>query len=353
MVAGKEFIGWRARLGIAMLVLCLIWLITVIISIAFGGTSIPATTAWGMLLYKIPYIGPELIEPFWSKTTEIILYQIRLPRLLLGSLVGASLGVAGATFQGLLRNPLADPYTIGVSSGAAVGAVIAILLQGIGQGIGMVPIFALVGAMLTITLVYQLARIGGRVAVETLILSGVIVGSFMTSILSFLLTKSYDNLQQVIYWLMGSLSLRSWEHVVFSFPYLIAGMLIIWFFARDLNALALGEDTAQHLGVEVERVKTLLLFLASLITALAVSVSGTIGFVGLTVPHVVRMVLGPDHRVLIPVSALTGSIFLILADTIARTSIAPSELPVGVVTAFVGAPFFAYLLRAKKKSMSV
>ncbi|MHB1420191.1 MAG: FecCD family ABC transporter permease, partial [Bacillota bacterium] len=296
---------------------------------------------------------PALVHPFWTKTAEVILYQIRMPRVILGSLVGASLAVAGATFQGLLRNPLADPYTVGVSSGAAVGAVIAILIQGVGTGIGLVPLFALTGAMITIILVYQLARIGGRVAVETLILSGVIIGSFMTAILSFILTRSYDNLQQVIFWLMGSLSLRSWEHIAFSMPYLIIGMLIIWFFARDLNALTMGEDTAQHLGVPVERVKTILLFLASLITALAVSVSGTIGFVGLIVPHVVRMILGPDHRVLIPVSALTGAIFLIWADTIARTAIAPSELPVGVVTAFIGAPFFAYLLRAKKKSMSV
>ncbi|KKM08831.1 iron ABC transporter [Clostridiales bacterium PH28_bin88] len=352
----KSLEGWQAKLMVSLPALALLWAVVVIGSAVIGSANISPLTAAGILVHKVPVLGPALVIPDWTRTMEVIIWKIRFPRILMGSLVGAGLAVAGAAFQGLLRNPLADPYTVGVSSGAAVGAVL-VMLAGAGikgvPGIGLVPVGAFLGAILTIITVYRLARIGGRVAVETLILAGVVVGSFLTAILSFMLTRAYHNLEQVVFWLMGSLSLRSWGHVAWSLPALLAGMVIIGFLARELNLLALGEETAQHLGVGVERAKVLILFAASLVTAQAVAMAGTIGFVGLVTPHVVRMVLGPDHRVLLPVAALTGSIFLVLADTLARTVIAPAELPVGVITAFLGAPFFGYLLRTRQRSMWV
>lgn len=348
---------WKKKLMLGLGVLVPAFLLTMIISSTMGSASIETGTVLRMLIYKIPYLGKMLITPDWSSTTETIVYQLRVPRVLLGGIIGGALGVAGASFQGLLRNPLADPYTVGVSSGAAVGAVIAFII-GSGVGVtylrfGLVPLFAFIGAMSAITVVYQLAKIGGRVAVETLILAGVVVGSFLTAILSYMLTRAYHNLEQVVFWLMGSLALRSWDYLTFVTPFLLVGMAALWLLSRELNVMALGEDTAHHLGVSVEKAKILVLFLASLVTALAVSMAGTIGFVGLVVPHIVRMVLGPDHRVLIPISALTGGLFLVWADTIARTALAPTELPVGVITALIGAPFFGYLLRTRKKSMSV
>ncbi|QGT99448.1 Vitamin B12 ABC transporter, permease component BtuC [Candidatus Syntrophocurvum alkaliphilum] len=346
---------WINRLLLGLGLLVPAFILTMIISSTLGSANIDVITVLRMLIYKIPYLGELLIIADWSDTTETIVYEIRVPRILLGGIVGGALGLAGASFQGLLRNPLADPYTVGVSSGAAVGAVFAFM---IGGGVtylqfGLVPFFAFIGAMTAITIVYQLAKIGGRVAVETLILAGVVVGSFLTALLSFMLTRAYNNLEQVVFWLMGSLALRSWDYIIFISPFIFFGMILLWLLSRELNVMALGEDTAHHLGVSVEKAKILVLFLASLITALAVSIAGTIGFVGLVVPHIVRMILGPDHRVLIPISALVGGLFLIWADTIARIIITPSELPVGVITALIGAPFFGYLLRVRKKSMSI
>lgn len=348
-------VWWKKKLLLGLSVLAPAFLLTLIISSTLGSANIEPVTVLRMLIYKIPWLGDALITPDWSKSTETIVYQLRVPRILMGGVVGAALAVAGASFQGLLRNPLADPYILGVSSGAAVGAVFAFI---IGSGVqflnfGLVPLLAFTGAMISITTVYQLAKIGGRVAVETLILAGVVVGSFLTAILSFMLTRSYHNLEQVVFWLMGSLSLRSWDYLAFVSPFLLVGMGLLWLLSRELNVMALGEDTAHQLGVSVEKAKIMILFLASLVTSLAVSMAGTIGFVGLVIPHIVRMILGPDHRVLIPISALTGGLFLVWADTIARTILSPTELPVGIITALIGAPFFAYLLRTRKKSMSV
>jgi len=214
-----------------------------------------------------------------------------------------------------------------------------------------VPLFAFAGALLAMLFVYSLAKIGGRVPVVTLLLAGVVVSSFLSSVISMLMVLAGENMHGIFFWLSGGLIMRSWQHMWFVLPYLVPGALLLYAFARELNILLLGEEASLHLGVSVEATKKILLITASLITAAAVSVSGMIGFVGLIVPHAVRIVTGPDHRTLLPVSALVGAVFLIWADVIARTVMSPQEIPVGIITAFVGAPFFIYLLRKKKKEI--
>lgn len=277
-----------------------------------------------------------------------IVLQLRLPRILLAALVGMALSVAGVALQGLLMNPLADPYIVGVSSGAAVGAAIAITLGigGILWGFGT-AFLAFFFALLSMALVYFLSRVGGKVPVQTFLLAGIVVGSFMWALVNFLMFVSQgpdQGLQQVVTWVMGSFSDADWTRVDLSLPLILLGGIALLAMARELNVMAFGEDTARSLGVDPEQFKRRIILIASLITAAAVSVSGIIGFVGLVVPHITRRIVGPDHRILLPASALLGSSLMIIADTLARTIVAPGELPVGVITALLGAPFFCYLL---------
>ncbi len=293
--------------------------------------------------------GNELNELSLS-THERIIFQLRLPRVLLGLLVGAALSVSGVVMQGLFKNPMADPYIIGISSGAGLGATICIVSSGIAAFGYARPLMAFMGAIAAIFLVYNIARVGGKVPVDTLLLSGIAVSYFLSAITSFLMYMS-DNLHQIIFWLMGGLDGIMWIHVKILFPIIFFGILTIYFFSRDMNVMLLGEESAQHLGIEVEQFKRLMMVLASMITAAAVSVSGLIGFVGLMIPHIMRLLFGPDHRILIPSSALAGGIFLVWTDTLARTILAPTELPVGILTAFFGAPFFIYLLKSRKREI--
>lgn len=286
-----------------------------------------------------------------SVVNRSILLQIRLPRIFLAAVVGASLAVAGVIFQGLFRNPMADPYVIGVSSGAALGAVIA-MLTGAGLsflGFGAVPLFAFTGGLVTILLVYSMARVGGSIPVMNLLLAGIVIGAFLSALVSLLTYFAGEQLHRIIFWLMGGFSGASWLRVKAMIPYVFIGYGSVYLFSKELNVLLLGEETAQHLGVEVEKVKKILLAGASLLVAAAVSTGGIIGFIGLMVPHFVRLVAGPDHRFLLPASALLGAVALVAADTLARTVIAPSELPVGIITALIGAPMFIYLLKKRKK----
>lgn len=279
--------------------------------------------------------------------TDMIIWDIRVPRVLLAVIVGMLLASAGAALQALLLNPLADPYTVGVSSGAALGASAAILLglQGVLAGFG-VPVAAFAVAILTMIIVYALARSGGRVSPHSFLLAGIVVGSFFWALITFVMTLARQDLATIIMWLLGSFAAPApWAYVVMSLPFAVVGLVVLYAFARDLNVYSLGEETAAHLGVDTELLKMLLIAVASLITAAAVSVSGIIGFVGLMVPHMSRRIFGPDHRLLIPTSALTGAILLVLADVLARSVVSPAELPVGVITAMLGAPFFCYLLR--------
>ncbi|MFJ5766052.1 FecCD family ABC transporter permease [Lysinibacillus sp. NPDC093210] len=300
------------------------------------------------------------LEVFWNKaadeTAANILWKIRLPRVLLAGLVGASLAIAGAAFQGLLKNPLADPYTLGVSSGASVGAVMT-LFFGISipvVGLYALPTLSMIGAVLTMVAVMSFARIVDRsLKMETLILTGVIFSSFLGSLISLMIALSGEELRQVIGWLLGSVSMRGWPYVQMITPFVVIGSIILWTQRRELNVLLYGEERAKHLGVNVKRSKYLILVGGSMLTGAAVAVSGTIGFVGLVVPHMTRMIWGSDHRHLLPLSFLNGATLLIICDLVARTIIIPRELPIGVITAFIGAPVFSYIFYKQRRSKGV
>ncbi|HET6456582.1 MAG TPA: iron chelate uptake ABC transporter family permease subunit [Armatimonadota bacterium] len=331
-----------AKLARSSAVLLGLLIVAVILSASVGAITVsPAMVAKVIAnhLFSASYAVSEPIDR--------IIWQIHIPRMLLGALVGMTLAMAGVVLQGLLLNPLADPYMIGVSSGAAVGAGLAVILglSGILMGFG-IPVFAFISALIAVLAVYLLAHRGGKVSVLSFILAGVVIGSFMWAALTFLMTVASQNLETIVFWTMGSLAGSDpWSRVLMLTPFAFLGFFALYAFARDLNLFALGEESARYLGLEVESLKRILIGAVTLMTAAAVSVSGTIGFVGLMVPHITRRLVGPDHRVLLPCSALLGATFMIAADAIARTAMAPSEIPVGVITALLGAPFFLYLLR--------
>ena len=280
---------------------------------------------------------------------QVILLQIRLPRILLGFLVGGCLAAVGVGLQAFLRNPLADPYVLGVSSGAALGAAVAILLKLDALAPGLVPASAFTGSLLSLLALYRIAASYGHLPVHTLLLGGVIINALCSALIMFV-TSLVDPAQafRIIAWLMGALSSPDYATLGGLAAYLAIGGALLFRQAFALNVLTLGEDSARSLGVEVERVKRILFFVTALLSGAVVTASGLIGFVGMVVPHAVRMVVGADHRLLMPASALAGGALLAAADTVARMILAPAELPVGVVTALIGAPFFLYLLMARK-----
>jgi iron complex transport system permease protein len=277
---------------------------------------------------------------------DTIILQIRLPRVILSLLVGASLGGAGTVFQSLFVNPMADAYIIGISSGSALGAVLAIALniRFYILGISSIPVFAFIGGVSTVLLVYAISSRGRHNQMLNLLLSGLAINSFLSSVMSFLLLLSDTSLHESIYWLMGGFSGRGWEHIRIMTPYFILSVIILSLFTRELNILLLGDEQAQTLGVNVPQVRRIIIVFTSLLTATAVSVSGIIGFVGLVVPHILRLLIGPDNRMLFPASLFGGAILLTISDLIARTALSPSEIPVGIVTSLIGAPFFISLL---------
>ncbi|MBB31317.1 MAG: iron ABC transporter [Gemmatimonadetes bacterium] len=288
-----------------------------------------------------------------ARATDVIVRDIRLPRVILAVLIGAALGVAGTAMQGFFQNPMADPYIVGVSSGASFGATLGMVLHldfWVG-GFSATPIMAFAGALGTTFLVYALSLRGGRVPVVLLLLIGVAVGALAAAGTSFLMILGNEDTRLVLFWLLGSLSSRRWDHVQMIIPYFLVGVTVIWIYARDLNVLLLGEETAQQTGVDVEQVKRIILSASALLAAAAVSVSGIIGFVGLIVPHLMRVITGPDHRKHIPLSALSGALLMILADLVARTVISPSEIPIGIITSVLGCPFFLFLI-ARRNTIS-
>ena len=322
----------------------------VLLAAAQGSVAIPITTLLQVLVSKLGIIQ---IDQMWPQSHETILLEIRLPRIVLAGLVGAALGTAGASYQGLFRNPLADPYLIGVASGAGLGATVALLLPAtlLSASVILVPLMAFGGALLTVAVTYGVARVGRTLPVPTLLLAGVAIASLASSATSFLMAMSGEELRAIFAWLMGSFALGSWQRVAGTLPYIVVSCAVLLLLARQVNVLQVGEEEARQLGLNTERAKFLLVVFSSLATAAAVSVSGLIGFVGLIVPHVARLLGGPDYRTVLPVSAVLGAAFLICADTLARTLLSPVELPVGIVTAFSGAPFFLYLLRRRKQEL--
>ena len=335
-----------ARLTVGFSVLLALVIATALVSLSLGPVNIPVGHVASIVL---SLVGLDFAD--FSRTEQLVIEQIRLPRIVVGASVGMALGVAGATMQGLFRNPMADPGIIGVSAGGAVGAVVAIATGMAGLFFLALPAFAFVGAVAATFLVYGIAAVGGRFSMATLLLAGVAVNAFLGAIVSAIIILLPDNgaLREILFWLAGGLDSRSWEHVRISAPLILGGVAVAVLMARDLNLLMLGDDEARSMGVRVGLARPTLLAAAALATGAAVAVSGTIAFVGLVTPHVIRLVLGPDHRVLVPMSAAGGAVFVILADTVARTIVQPAEFRVGVLTAFVGAPFFILLLIKNKK----
>ncbi|HXK60687.1 MAG TPA: iron ABC transporter permease [Acidobacteriota bacterium] len=287
------------------------------------------------------FIGPV------ADASSIIIWRIRFPRVLMGLLVGAGLAASGTVFQGVLRNPLADPFMLGTSSAAAAGVMLAGAFQ-LG-GYSSLYFMALTFALLSILLVYRIAQIEGKAPIQTMILAGVIVSLFFNAAVFVFFSIFYRESFNTLFYLLGTLTEADPTLIGISSVLIAGGLLVCWHLSRDLDILTQGEQTALHLGVEVEKVKKILFAAASCMVAAAVAVAGMIGFVGLIVPHMLRMVVGPNHRTLIPAAALGGAIFLIVADTLARTLVAPIEIPVGALTALVGSPYFVYLLRRRQR----
>ena len=322
-------------------------LIVALISLTQGAADIPPATALQILLDRLPLIEVGVDAPL---TWERIVVDIRLPRVMSAGVVGAALAYSGASYQGVFRNPLADPFLLGVASGAALGASIAIVspLQVDAYGFGWVPVFAFVGALLTVVLVYLLASGGGGLDNTTLILAGVALSAVFGAATAFMLLTGGQETRPIFSFLFGGFNTANWERIVWAAPYFLIGAVIVALHARVLNVLQLDEEQAAQLGVDVTRTKLIVLGAASLTAATAVAIAGVIGFVGLIVPHAVRLLFGSDHRRLLPLVALLGASFLIAVDLLARTVLTPQEVPVGVVTALLGGPFFLWLLRTRR-----
>lgn len=318
----------------------MIWIVSTAL-LAVTLLTMAACSGWGVVRYDLRSLLQSPI--FWN---------LRLPRVILCTLVGAALSVCGTVYQSVFRNPLTDPYVLGISSGASLGAAIAILL-GLESHLWGVGGLALCTAMLTILLIFKIASIGNRMHTTTLLLTGVCLTFLITAVISLLMALHQDKMESIIFWTMGSFASSSWMDVWILLPVTVVGILIVLYYGKDLNLLLAGSETAQSMGVEVEKVRRRLLLFTTLMVAFCVSACGVIGFVGLVVPHCIRLVCGSDNRSLLPYSIFVGAIFMLLCDTAARTLIPPNELPVGSITSLLGAPMFIYLLyKSKRKSES-
>lgn len=315
-------------------------------SVAVGSVLIPPAVI--LDIFRTRLAGLDL--PAALNKFGVILFTLRLPRTVLMAVTGAALAGSGAAYQGLFRNPLADPYLIGVASGAGLGAILAFSYGGPTSILGYmtVPAAAFAGALVSVLIVYQLARVGRALPATNLILAGVAVSSFATALTSFLMINTTGELRRVMVWLLGGASMSGWQPVLAQLPYAVIGLGVLLTMSHALNVMQVGEEQAQQLGLPVERVRLLVVLAASLVTAAAVAFTGIIGFVGLVVPHVIRMMWGADYRRILPLSILGGAILLLAADVLARVVMAPQELPVGIITSLGGAPFFLWLLRRVK-----
>jgi iron complex transport system permease protein len=326
-----------------VLLLC----VAILLSVGVGAVYIPPVSV-------MRFIMDALSLQSVSGTLATIVVQLRLPHTILIALAGAALGASGAAYQGLFQNPLADPYLIGVASGAGLGAVVAMSLNWPSNYLGFfsIPVSAFVGAAVTVIIVYSLARFGNVISTTNLILAGVAVGSFASALTSFIMLRSTGEIRRAIVWLLGGSTLSGWAPVIASLPYIILSLGVLIVSGYALNVLQFGDEQAHQLGLPVERTKIIVILAASLATATAVSFTGVIGFIGLIVPHLIRILWGPDYRNLIPLSIFGGATALLIADLLARTLIAPQEIPIGVITALAGAPFFLWVLRRSQRGIS-
>jgi len=331
----------RGRLIILILVIALIT--AMILSSWIGVTDIPIPVVAKFLLNKI--LHPTAIN---VTTQQAIIVDFRAPRIIMAALVGSGLSTAGCALQGLFRNPMADPWALGISSGAAFGASLALLIS-VSHGSGVeVPFFAFLFAGLTLILLYYLSRTKGMMDTRNLLLVGISLSFFFSALVSVMQYLAGDELRAIAIWLMGTLSRANWRYVGITLPFIVTGSIMIFSLSRQLNIMSVDESTALALGIEVEKVKRKIMIAAAILTGAAVSFNGPIGFIGLIIPHIVRIFTGPDHRILLPASAITGAIFLIGTDTFARSMM--NEIPVGIITAIMGCPFFIYLVRKRRQS---
>lgn len=338
-----------SRFVAVLATLTVLLLIVLVLGSLFGTAKIGVRQVVAIVMHQL--LGVRWSE--WQPWEAVIVLDVRLPRVLVGALVGGALALSGAVLQGIFRNPMADPGILGATAGATLGAVSAIYLGWSAASIMTVPLAAFVGAGVCTYVVYVIATVRGRTSITTLLLAGIAVGGLANALAAFVLSISlakYEIGRQIIAWLLGQLDARTWLHVRIASPLILGGAAFLFAFARDLNVLALGEESALSLGVDVPRVRRSLIVVTSLLTAAAVAVSGSIAFIGLVVPHILRLLIGADHRLLLPASFLLGSVVLVAVDIVARTAVAPHELQLGVLTALLGGPFFIYLLLASRKS---
>jgi iron complex transport system permease protein len=345
--------NWKLYLLFLLIAFCVVF----VLSLNIGFASIPFRDILTILAKQVPFLGNLVDSSGIPAPSVTIISLLRLPRVLCGALVGAALAIGGVIYQGIFRNPMADPYVIGASTGASVGSAI-VLLLGISIslfGVNTLQILAFVGSITTVLLVYAISRVGSKVPITTLLLTGIAISMLQSALVRYWqITASAELVHGWQFWVIGSLApTENWGDVFSILPFVLIGLIVSYLYSRDLNILALGEDQAQHLGVEIEKVKMILLVCGALVTAAAVSISGLIGFVGLIIPHLTRIVIGPDHRVLLPTSAIVGASFLMICDALSRVIMGSGEAPVGIITAFAGAPFFIYLLRRTKKGYTV
>jgi iron complex transport system permease protein len=339
--AGGRGRGWLWTSGAAGLLL-----VSVLVGALVGPVHLGPGAVVQAILSRIPFLG---VHSPLSRADDAILVQLRLPRVVLGCLVGGMLASAGAAYQGVFRNPLADPYLLGVAAGAGLGATLAVAYgPASASSSGILPVAAFGGAAVAVVAAYLLGRSGRSRGPATLVLAGVVVAAFFTAMQTFVQQQHADTLQEVYSWILGRLSTSGWHEVALVSPYIAVSATVLLLHRRLLDVLSVGDEEAQSLGVNVRLVRLLVIAAATVGTAAAVAVSGLIGFVGIIVPHAIRLLAGPSYRLLLPLSVLCGAAFLVLADVIARTALSPAELPIGVVTAFFGAPFFAVVLHTSR-----
>lgn len=344
----KHRLVWVKVAGLSLLLL-----LVMVFAITVGSADLSMWESLRLVLSKLPGIGEFMNVSELAATYDKIIWQVRMPRILTSALVGGALAIVGATFQGVFRNSLADPHILGVSSGAALGATFA-MLTGASvsfMGLGTIGVFAFLGALVTVFLVYKVAGIGGQISTTNMLLTGTAISTLLSSIISLLMTFNREQIAKVYMWTMGSFSSSTWEKAGFLGVFVFVGTVVLILYSGKLNILMMGEEDAQCLGVDVSKTKTVLIITSSLLVAASVSVSGIIGFVGLIIPHCVRLICGSDNRKLMPYVFFIGAIFLVICDTLARTIAAPTEIPVGIITAIFGAPYFVVLVATRKRKI--
>lgn len=344
----KEFI--RKNKWKCFVALILIYLLVVVISVCVGAASISVKEVFSTILKNIPFIGKGIGNEVVN-THSLIIFKLRMPRIVMATIVGIGLAVVGGSYQAVFKNSMADPFILGISSGAALGATIAIFfdLRSDLFSFSITTLCAFIGAMVTTALVYTLGRVGRKVSTSNILLSGVAVSFLMNAIQSTLMILNEDKLERVVFWTMGGLSTSSWKTISIVAPCVLIGVVFLMVHARDLDIILTGDDTAKSLGIDTNKLVKRIIIVSSFIIGASTAFNGIIGFVGLIVPHIVRIIVGPEHKYFFPFAAIAGAIFLVLADTVARTVASPAELPIGAVTAMIGAPYFIFLLNKYKK----